>query len=737
MKENVSTWIRLCSGVVQRGRGICVLAFILAILSGSLQPPSAHATTQPLTISSNGRYFLEGSTPFFWLGDTAWMLFSNLSLAGSPNSEVDQYLLDRKNRGFTVIQAYLVNWTTMLPNRQGHVPFFNNNIGQPNPAYFDDVETIIDKAAALGLYLALGPAELGSSMAYYDDGPAHIYGSYLAFRFRFKTNILWMLGGDRDPNTALSPVRAMALGLRTSLPNHLITCHPPGLASSRQLIPGEPWLDFSMVQVGPQSVDTYPLIRADYNLTPAKPTGNGEPWYEGHLGAGPYEMRRSAYWTFFGGGSYYTYGNVFIYNFDPGWINNLGDPGTVQLASYYRGLLAARQWWKYVPDQAVLASGAGSGITLNAAVRSTDGDSVLVYLSRSASNVTVHMSFVNVSTVRATWYNPASGQYTVIGDYPNNGTRAFSTPAGWQDAVLVLEPPGEGIPSSLSATPTSVSPGGTVTVTWTGVSGAAVADWIGRYSVGAGDSSYGDWKFASSCTQSAGGSGMPSGSCTFAMPSVSGQYEFRLFTNGTFNRIATSNTVTVSGGGASTISASPASATPGQPVTVSWTGVSSVTDWVGLYSAGSGDSSSVDWKYTSSCTFAAGGFVVSSGSCTFTMPGTPGPYEFRLFANNTLTRLAVSNTVTVSGGGAPTISASPASATPGQPVTVSWSGVSSVTDWVGLHSAGSGDSSGVDWKYTSSCTFAAGGSVVASGSCTSRCPAHPARTNSVCLRTTP
>jgi Protein of unknown function (DUF4038) len=108
-----------------------LLILVLVGIHGTLRPPLAQANTQSLTLSGNGRYFLQGSTPFFWLGDTGWLLFSNASLAGSPNSEVDQYLQDRKNRGFTVIQSFLVYWQPMEPNRQGHVPFFNNDMGQP------------------------------------------------------------------------------------------------------------------------------------------------------------------------------------------------------------------------------------------------------------------------------------------------------------------------------------------------------------------------------------------------------------------------------------------------------------------------------------------------------------------------------------------------------------------------------------------------------------------------------
>lgn len=32
-----------------------------------------------LHISGNKKYLMKGDKPFFWLGDTAWMLFTNIS----------------------------------------------------------------------------------------------------------------------------------------------------------------------------------------------------------------------------------------------------------------------------------------------------------------------------------------------------------------------------------------------------------------------------------------------------------------------------------------------------------------------------------------------------------------------------------------------------------------------------------------------------------------------------------
>jgi hypothetical protein len=96
---------------------------------------------------------------------------------------------------------------------------------------------------------------------------------------------------------------------------------------------------------------------------------------------------------------------------------------------------------------------------------------------------------------------------------------------------------------SLGATPGS----GNVTVSWSGVTNPTLTDWIGRYSTGGGDGSYGEWKYSSSCALSPGSSPRSSGSCILALPTVAGTYEYRLFASGSYVRLGTSSIITVSG----------------------------------------------------------------------------------------------------------------------------------------------------------------------------------------------
>lgn len=103
----------------------------------------------------DGRYLqYEDGTPFFWLGDTAWELFHRLT-----KSEIEQYLENRRGKGFNVIQAVaLAEFNGLLkPNMNGDIPFNNLDPEQPNEKYFAFVDEVIALAAAKGLYIGLLP----------------------------------------------------------------------------------------------------------------------------------------------------------------------------------------------------------------------------------------------------------------------------------------------------------------------------------------------------------------------------------------------------------------------------------------------------------------------------------------------------------------------------------------------------------------------------------------------------
>ena len=136
-------------------------------------------------------------------------------------------------------------------------------------------------------------------------------------------------------------------------------------------------------------------------------------------------------------------------------------------------------------------------------------------------------------------------------------------------------------------------------------------------------------------------------------------------------------TLTVSG---PSLTVSGTTAAPGSAVTVTLSnGLGATYDFLDLAPVGSANSAYVQWTYV--------GAGVTTRTWTVTMPATGGPYEFRLFYNNTLTRLATSPAVTVANA-APTLGtlapASVAAGSGGFALTVTGTGfVSGTTATVG------------------------------------------------------
>jgi hypothetical protein len=206
---------------------------------------------------------------------------------------------------------------------------------------------------------------------------------------------------------------------------------------------------------------------------------------------------------------------------------------------------------------------------------------------------------------------------------------------------------------SLSASPNIITPGGKVTVNFTGAPGY-YRDWIGLFKIGSSNYTRISYQYLR---------GQKNGSIVFSVPTTLGKYEFRLFRNGSYYKFATSNQVTVQKGalnpapsqtplvGSSptptplannnntSLSANPNIAAPGGKVTVNFTGAPGYyRDWIGLFKIGSSNYTRISYQYLRG---------QKNGSIVFSVPTTLGKYEFRLFRNGSYYKFATSNQVTV------------------------------------------------------------------------------------------
>ncbi|MFT3934037.1 MAG: glycoside hydrolase family 140 protein [Chitinophagaceae bacterium] len=454
---------------------LLLVLFYLTIASTYGQSLWTHGQ---LKVSPDGHYlqFSDG-TGFFWLGDTGWELFHRLK-----KEEVENYLENRRRKGFNVIQAVALAEFDGIhkANQYGEAPLKNADPLQPNEKYFVWMDTVINIAKRKGLFIGLLPTwgdkvteKWGAGPAVFNKDNAYAYGAWIGKRYAAYPNIIWILGGDRpavkDSNDWRPIWRAMAKGILDATDNKaLITYHPQGgKKSTSQIIHNEDWLNINMFQSGHgdgHDVTAWEWVARDRALSPTKPTLDAEPNYEDHpVNPWPtwnpangyfndYDVRKQTYRTVFAGACGVTYGHHSVWQFwSPReevinhakmyWTEAIDRPGAFQVG-YLRRLIESRGILNRIPDDAVIVEGQGEKGAHMVAFRDGDNNYGMVYLP-IGKTITVNGSFIAADKIMAWWFNTRTGKATKIGLQNKSDKMQFTPPATGEgnDWVLVLDNP--------------------------------------------------------------------------------------------------------------------------------------------------------------------------------------------------------------------------------------------------------------------------------------------------------
>ena len=265
---------------------------------------------------------------------------------------------------------------------------------------------------------------------------------------------------------------------------------------------------------------------------------------------------------------------------------------------------------------------AGSSITVTLTNGLGGSGDWLAFAATTASNLSyLNFTYVGTGVTTRTWTVTAP---TTAGTYefrlfPNNGyTRAATSPSV---TVTLDQHP---VPSITSLSPNQASSGGaafTLTVNGNGFVPSSVVRWNGS----ARTTSY---VSSTRLTASIGAADIAStgtAQITVVSPTPGG---------------GTSGVATFVIGPPPTLTVSATTVAPGASVTVTLTnGLGGQWDWLGLAGANSPNTLYILFTYV--------GGGVTTRTWTVTMPTAPGTYEFRLFPNNSYTRIATSPVVTV------------------------------------------------------------------------------------------
>lgn len=419
-------------------------------------PPTSFTPARfPLRVATAGR-FLEDADgrPFLLGGDAAWSLIAALGL-----DDARFYLEDRRARGFNAILVSLLeqHFSRSPPqNAAGDAPFLMaNDYRTPNPVYFDHAERVLRLARDKGLLVLLTPSYLGAGggpegwwQAMVANGASRLrgYGRFLGRRFGAFENIVWVNGGDFDPPDK-APVRAIAEGLRETMPNALQTVHASAEHSGLEAWPGEDWLAIDTIYTyGPVEAGA----RQAFRRPEKRPFILIESAYENEHGASEERLRAQAWQAVLGGATGQIFGNNPIWHFNgPGifdaptdWRGALDSQGARSM-THLRALMDTLPWPSLQPDldNRVLKTVSGPEAECVAAL-AEDGSLMLAYTA-AARPVSLDLRAMASARLRERWFDPSSGRFgPASGSGPPN-CREYPIPgrnaAGFGDWVLLIE----------------------------------------------------------------------------------------------------------------------------------------------------------------------------------------------------------------------------------------------------------------------------------------------------------
>ncbi|WP_149304823.1 glycoside hydrolase family 140 protein [Pareuzebyella sediminis] len=411
---------------------------LLLLLSLFFQPLFG----QRLKVSKNQRFLItEKGEPFFYMADTAWELFHRCT-----REQSEQYLSKRAEQGFSVVQAVALAEIDGLltPNPYGEVPLIEENPKKPNARYFEHIDYIIKKADSLNLYIGLLPTwgdkvfknSWGKGPEIFTPENAFAYGKWIGDRYKNFDNIIWIIGGDRNPRPDSNDVaiwNQIAEGIAKGAGGYdqtLMSYHPQPKrgGGSSTWFHNEPWLDFNMHQTGHcPDHQSHARISHDYNLIPVKPTLDGEPLYEDHpycfnakeFGYSiPENIRPIMYSNVFAGACGQTYGNHNVwqmYSSDKVGINGPLRPWPMALdlpaanqVRHLKNLMLSRPYLSRIPDQTLVASAQELNEHYVSATRDAHGTYALFYFP-TGKPVQANLSKLRGKSLVTHWYDPRTG----------------------------------------------------------------------------------------------------------------------------------------------------------------------------------------------------------------------------------------------------------------------------------------------------------------------------------------
>lgn len=424
----------------------------------------------------------QNGEPCWWLGDTAWALFTDMPEERHDRDAALHYLRTRAEQGFTVVHS-------MLMSESGHgnpggSPFEDLSREQINPAYWQEVDARLRYANELGLVVGLSLAwgdkkrqEPWAWSRFPDFEARRRYARYIAARYS-AFQVYFIVSGEWHAEARtrqgiteeeiFQEFVAIGEALRTADPHgRLITIHPMSHHGSVREFADTSWMSFADYQQNYADLHqrallsamlNRPVINAEYGYLFRDADGDGQPDKDNSFSV---DHMRHASWDIAMAGAY------FITGFGRTYFGGYRDPGPfdidaanahpwIEQIRHMRRFFASLDWWRLIPADGLVRCGVPRGADQHVEVSAPGGrvrhilrPPPVAYWAMQIPGVLYVLYFRGLSlplelsldsrpgNFTAELFNPRSGQSEPLGRIAVSKQFRY-TPRDSEDWVLVL-----------------------------------------------------------------------------------------------------------------------------------------------------------------------------------------------------------------------------------------------------------------------------------------------------------
>lgn len=416
----------------------------------------------------------QDGSPFWWLGDTAWALYTDNETEKHDRAAVEHYLDVRASQGFNIVHSMLISEADW--GNSGGMPFEDLQAGRINPAYWREVDSRLASAGRRDILagLVLAWTDKGKSKQSWQHFPSEEarlrYARYIAARYS-AFPVYFIVAGEWNirQNSSESEAFYNAIGreLAAADPHgRMIGIHPVG----RHPLPPKAFID-----AGWNAFGGYQQVYSNLHDMILQARANGMPavnaeyaYYRRQAEDGTVNKAnsedadtiRAATWDIAmaggyivtGFGSTYFGGNRTREAFE---VDHPKNDDWEEQARHVRAFFAACEWWKLEPNDRLISAAqprtgdrqiegdkrgrppvtaywalAEPGRRYAAYVRGIEGEAKLT-LEGAAANVRF--------SVRR--YDPRTGRYAALPEHRGAGELALAVPdrQDWAFEVRLVE----------------------------------------------------------------------------------------------------------------------------------------------------------------------------------------------------------------------------------------------------------------------------------------------------------